>query len=85
MTNNAAERGVRGIALGRKSWLFVGSNCGEERAAIMYSPIVTAKLNGVVLASPEVRFWDELAADATSATGQQLSPGDTDHQTACAF
>lgn len=47
MTNNAAERGVRGIALGRKSWLFVGSDCGGDRAAIMYSLIVTAKLNGV--------------------------------------
>lgn len=45
--NNAAERGLRGIALGRKSWLFCGSDRGGERAAAMYSLIVTAKMNGV--------------------------------------
>src|SRR4029077_15594992 len=43
LSNNAAERGVRGIALGRKSWLFCGSDRGGERAAVMYSLIVTAK------------------------------------------
>lgn len=38
---NAAERGLRGIALGRKSWLFCGSDRGGRRAAAMYSLIVT--------------------------------------------
>ncbi len=47
LTNNAAERALRGIALGRKSWLFAGSDRGGERAAAMYSLITTAKLNGV--------------------------------------
>ena len=47
ITNNAAERALRGIALGRKSWLFCGSDRGGQRAAIMYSLIVTAKLNDV--------------------------------------
>jgi transposase len=47
LSNNAAERGLRGIALGRKSWLFCGSDRGGERAAAMYSLIVTAKMNGV--------------------------------------
>jgi transposase len=47
LTNNAAERGLRGIALGRKSWLFCGSDRGGERAAAMYSLIITAKMNGV--------------------------------------
>ena len=47
LTNNAAERALRGIALGRKSWLFAGSDRGGERAAFMYSLIVTAKLNDV--------------------------------------
>lgn len=42
LTNNAAERALRGIALGRKSWLFAGSHRGGERAAFMYSLIVTA-------------------------------------------
>jgi transposase len=47
LTNNAAERALRGIALGRKAWLFAGSDRGGERAASMYSLIVTAKLNDV--------------------------------------
>jgi len=42
LSNNAAERAVRGIALGRKSWLFCGSDRGGERAAVMYSLIATA-------------------------------------------
>jgi hypothetical protein len=47
LSNNAAERALRGIALGRKSWLFCGSDRGGQRAAAMYSLIVTAKMNGV--------------------------------------
>ncbi len=47
LTNNAAERALRGIALGRKSWLFAGSDRGGERAAVMYTLIVTAKMNDV--------------------------------------
>jgi IS66 C-terminal element/Transposase IS66 family len=47
LSNNAAERGLRGIALGRKSWLFAGSDRGGERAALMYSLIVTAKMNDI--------------------------------------
>jgi transposase len=47
LTNNAAERALRGVALGRKAWLFAGSDRGGEKAAAMYSLIVTAKLNGV--------------------------------------
>ena len=47
LTNNAAERALRGIALGRKSWLFAGSDRGGQRAAIMYSLIVSAKMNDV--------------------------------------
>jgi hypothetical protein len=47
LSNNAAERALRGIALGRKSWLFCGSDRGGQRAAAMYSLIVTAKMNDV--------------------------------------
>jgi hypothetical protein len=46
-TNNAAERAPRGVAFGRKSWLFVGAERGGDRAAFMYSMIGTAKLNGI--------------------------------------
>ncbi|PQA88860.1 IS66 family transposase [Hyphococcus luteus] len=47
MTNNAAERSLRGVALGRKSWLFAGSERGGERAAMMFSFIITCRLNDV--------------------------------------
>ena len=47
ITNNAAERALRGVTLGRKSWLFCGSDRGGQRAAVMYSLIGTAKLNNV--------------------------------------
>jgi transposase len=47
LSNNAAERALRGIALGRRSWLFAGSDRGGQRAAAMYSLIVTAKLNDI--------------------------------------
>jgi len=45
--NNAAERALRDVALGRKNWLFAGSNAGGQRAAAIYSLLGTAKLNGV--------------------------------------
>ena len=45
--NNAAERSIRGVALGRKNYLFAGSDTGGERAAAIYSLIETAKLNGL--------------------------------------
>jgi len=47
LTNNAAERALRGLALGRKAWLFAGSDRGGQRAAFLYSLIVTAKLNDI--------------------------------------
>jgi transposase len=47
LTNNAAERALRGFALGRKSWLFAGSERGADRAAIKATLIMTAKLNDV--------------------------------------
>lgn len=58
LTNNAAERGLRGIALGRKSWLFCGSDRGGKRAAAMYSLIITAKMNGI---DPQAWLTDVLA------------------------
>lgn len=47
LSNNAAERALRGVALGRKAWLFCGSDRGGQRAAILYSFIVTARMNDV--------------------------------------
>jgi len=62
MSNNAAERGLRGIALGRKSWLFAGSDRGGQRAATMYSLIVTAKMNDI---DPQAWLADVLARIAS--------------------
>src|SRR5437588_9974573 len=45
--NNAAERSLRAVALGRKNYLFAGSDAGGERAAAIYSLIGSAKLNGI--------------------------------------
>ena len=45
--NNAAERSLRGVALGRKNYLFAGSDAGGERAAAIYSLIGSTKLNGL--------------------------------------
>lgn len=45
--NNAAERAIRGVALGRKNYLFAGSDSGGERAAAIYSLIETCKLNAI--------------------------------------
>jgi transposase len=58
LSNNAAERALRGIALGRKSWLFAGSDRGGQRAAAMYGLIVTAKMNDV---DPQAWLADVLA------------------------
>ena len=58
LSNNAAERALRGIALGRKSWLFCGSDRGGQRAATMYSLIATAKMNDV---DPQAWLADVLA------------------------
>jgi hypothetical protein len=58
LTNNAAERALRGVALGRKAWLFAGSDRGGERAAFMYTLIGTAKLNDT---DPQAWLADVLA------------------------
>ncbi len=62
LSNNAAERGLRGIALGRKSWLFAGSDRGGQRAAAMYSLIVSAKMNDI---DPQAWLADVLARIAS--------------------
>jgi hypothetical protein len=67
LSNNAAERGLRGIALGRKSWLFAGSDRGGQRAAAMYSLIVTAKMNDI---DPQAWLADVLARIAEHPASQ---------------
>ena len=55
--NNIAENAIRCIALGRRNWLFAGSNSGGERAAAMYSILQTTKLNDV---NPQAYLADTL-------------------------
>ena len=57
ISNNAAENAIRPVALGRKNWLFAGSDSGGERAAVFYTLIRTAKLNGL---EPEAYLRDVL-------------------------
>jgi len=58
LSNNAAERALRGFALGRRSWLFAGSERGADRAAAIATLIMTAKLNEV---DPQAWLADVLA------------------------
>lgn len=58
MTNNAAERELRAIAVGRRNWTFAGSDAGGRRAAALYTLIATAKLNDV---DPQAWLADVLA------------------------
>jgi len=58
LSNNAAERALRGIAIGRRNWTFCGSDAGGHRAAAIYTLIETAKLNDV---DPQAWLADILA------------------------
>lgn len=58
LSNNAAERALRGIAVGRHNWTFAGSDTGGERAAAIYSLIESAKLNDI---DPRAWLADVLA------------------------
>jgi transposase len=73
LSNNAAERALRGIAIGRRAWLFAGSDRGGERAAAMFTLIETAKLNGV---DPQAWLADVLhrIADHPSLRLHELLP-----------
>jgi transposase len=73
LTNNAAERALRGFALGRRAWLFAGSDRGAERAAVMATLIMTARLNNI---DPKAWLADVLAriADLPQSRLHELLP-----------
>jgi transposase len=79
LTNNAAERSLRGFALGRKSWLFAGSERGADRAAAVTTLIMTAKLNDV---DPLAWLADVLAriANIPQSRLPELLPWNWKHQ-----
>ena len=62
LSNNGAERALRSIALGRKSWLYFGPDRGGQRAAALHSLVVTTKMNNV---DPHAWLADVLACIAT--------------------
>ena len=72
--DNSSERPLCGIALGRKSWLFAGSDRGGERAAVMYTLIDTAKLNDV---DPQAWLADILARIADLPQTRLIRSGET--------
>jgi hypothetical protein len=73
LTNNAAERALRCITLGRKAWVFCGSDRGGQRATVIYTLIQTAKLNDV---DPQAWLADVLAriADHPATRLDELLP-----------
>lgn len=81
--NSAAERALRGVALGRKNYLFAGADSGGERAAAMYSLIETAKLNGI---DPEAYLRHVLSHIAEHPVNRidELLPWNVDSQIAAA-
>ena len=73
LTNNAAERALRGIAVGRHNWTFAGSDAGGRRAAAIYTLIETAKLNDI---DPQAWLTDMLTRlqDHPAKRIDELSP-----------
>jgi transposase len=86
LDNNPAERALRGIAIGRKNWLFAGSDAGGRRAAAMYSLIESAKLNGLnpqlYLADLLARIADHPARHIADLLPWNWQPADTDRAAA---
>jgi transposase len=86
LSNNAAERALPGVALGRRAWLFAGSDRSGERAAAIYTLIATAKINDI---NPQAWLADVLAriADHPASRLHELLPWHwkaTQHQAAAA-
>lgn len=81
--NDAAERALRDVELGRKNYLFAGSDAGDERAAAIYSLIGSAKLNGL---DPEAYLGDVLdrIADHPINRIAELLPWNISHRTSAA-
>jgi hypothetical protein len=63
--NSAAERALRGVAIGRRNYLFAGSDRGGERAAVFYAPIGSAKLNGLDIETQLAALEQSLRAETT--------------------
>ena len=65
---------MRGVAIGRRNWLFAGSKTGDERAAAIYSIIETCKLNGVEPLAYITDVMQKIAADWPNSQIEELMP-----------
>lgn len=72
--NNIAERSMRGVAIGRKNWLFAGSKAGGERAAAIYSIIETCKLGGIEPQSYITDVMEKIASRWPASRWDKLMP-----------
>ena len=71
LSNNVAERALRGIALGRRNWTFAGSQRGADRAAVMLTLITAARLNSV---DPKAWLADDRGSDGGGRDGHRVRP-----------
>lgn len=72
LDNNAAERAMHGLILGRKNWLFAGSDSGGERAAALATLIETAKLNYIDPQAWLAHVLDRIADHPINGIGELL-------------
>lgn len=86
LDNNPAERALRRVAIGRKNYLFAGSDAGGRRAAALYSLIETAKLNGLdpqkYLTDVLIRLADHPARQIADLLAWHWKPADLDRAAA---
>ena len=80
--NNPAERALRGIAVTRKNFLFLGSEAGGERAAVLYTVLETAKLNGLNPDASLADIIDRMAKGHPINRLSELLPWHWNQQTA---
>ena len=80
--NNVAERLMRGIAVTRKNFLFLGSDKGGDRAAVLYTLIETAKLNGLNPEAYLAHAIDQLARGHLASRLSELLPWNCKHAVA---
>jgi transposase len=82
MSNNAAERAIRPLALGRKNYLFSGSDASGDRAAVIYTIVETCKMNGI---NPQAYLADviERIADHPANRVDELLPWNWTPRSSC--
>jgi hypothetical protein len=77
-SNNACERALRRIAVGRSNWLFAGSDAGGERAAVIYTVLGTCRLRGIDPCAWLRDVLEKLASGWKQARIAELLPAEPD-------